>query len=53
MTKQNGWDSLVDPYKKIGQITLDNVMNYKAKFLPARTMPDHDFMELARRILPY
>ena len=40
------------PAKKIGQITSENALRYKAKFLPARRMDVSEYQQLVDNLLP-
>lgn len=53
VTKSFGPGSILGgvPAKKIGQITVENALRYKAKFLPARRMNETDYQELAEALL--
>lgn len=40
------------PARPIGKVTRATALRYKVKFLPARSLTDEDFMEIAERLLP-
>lgn len=39
------------PAKKIGEVTVENALRYKAKFLPARRMSESEFIDLSKTLL--